>query len=570
MQRATTHRSLLTQKLGKCVGGKRLISAYNSVPRVPVIQNEPMFNYEKGSPERAKLEAEVKRMREQPIPEITPVVGGKKITTGKFGTQTMPSDHSKALCKFHLANEDILRQAIDNALAAKHQWENMSFVDRASIFLRAADLLSTKYRYKLLAATMLGQGKTAWQAEIDAAAELADFWRFNVMYAQEIYEQQPPRNAPYVWNRLEHRPLEGFVLAVSPFNFTAIGGNLCSAPALMGNVVLWKPSETAMYSNYIVYEILREAGLPDGVIQFLPADGPTVGNCVTKHPDFAALHFTGSTKTFKHLWSQIAQNIDTYKSFPRIVGETGGKNFHFVHETADVENVVNQTVRGAFEYSGQKCSACSRLYVPDTLWPEVKEKLVQQVQKLKVGQPDDFTSFTSSVIDKASFEKISKYIDGAKNSPDCEILVGGTYDKSVGYFVQPTIIQTKNPHYTTMEEEIFGPVLTVYVYQADQYEQALELCDKTGIYALTGSIFARDRHALAVAQDKLRHAAGNFYINDKSTGAVVGQQPFGGARKSGTNDKAGSAAFLSRWVSARAVKETHVPLTSWAYPSIDQ
>jgi len=534
--------------------------------RLPDITNEPMLNYAPGSPERAALKAALAEMRSQ-CPEIPVVINGQHFKTGRLEKQVVGCEHRKVLCTYHEADSALLTKAIEGALAAQAQWEAMPFNDRAAIFLKAADLLSGKYRYKLMAATMLGQGKNVWQAEIDAAAELCDFWRFNTQYAQQIYQEQPPENSQYVWNRSEYRPLEGFVLAVSPFNFTAIGGNLCSAPALMGNVVIWKPAPAAVYSNYLVFEILREAGLPDGVIQFVP--GPAtdiVGQCL-KHPDFAGLHFTGSTAVFKMLWKQIALNLDVYKSYPRIVGETGGKNMHFVHKSADVNHVVLSTIRSSFEYQGQKCSACSRMYVPDNLWSQIKDGLVRETAKIKVGAVDEFSHFVTNVINKNAFDKIKAYIEYAAASKEAEIIAGGKCDDSVGYFIHPTIIVTSNAHFKTMEEEIFGPVLTVFVYPADEYETYLKLADQTSAYALTAGLFAKDRQAIVKGAYMLRNSAGNFYINDKCTGAVVGQQPFGGARASGTNDKAGAAMNLYRWVSARSIKESFVPLSGFAYPS---
>lgn len=461
----------------------------------------------------------------------------------------------------------VVVQAVVGALRAKEQWETMSFSDRAAIFLKAADLLSGPYRYKVMAAAMLGQGKTIWQAEIDAAAELADFWRFNCTYAEQIYAEQPPKHAPGTWNRVEYRALEGFVVAISPFNFTAIGGNLCSAPALMGNVVLWKPSASAILSNYLVHEILMEAGLPPGVIQFVPGPATETVHLLLEQPDLAGVHFTGSTEVFKKIWRQIGNNIDIYKSYPRLVGETGGKNFHFIHESAHLANAVHNTIRAAFEYQGQKCSACSRLYVPDSIWPAFREMLVSETAKIKVGGVDDLSVFCGPLINRAAFNKVRSYIDFARTSADAEILVGGKYDDSKGYFVEPTIILTKDPTFKTMQEEIFGPVLTVFVYPAREYQKCMEEVATASTYALTGSLFAKDRAVIAQGSAILRHAAGNFYINDKSTGAVVGQQPFGGSRQSGTNDKAGSALNLYRWISPRAIKESFVQLEHYTYPS---
>ncbi|KAK5581559.1 hypothetical protein RB653_001595 [Dictyostelium firmibasis] len=534
---------------------------------IPTPVNQPMLNYEVGSTHRKLLKEACAKLRNSSW-DIPCVVGGKEIRTGDIQKQLICSDHNKVLATFHQANADVLKQAIDNAIESKVQWESLPFEDRAAIFLKTADLLNTKYRYDVLAATMLGQGKTVWQAEIDAAAETIDFLRFNTKYAQEIYEQQPPANSPGCWNRVEYRPLEGYVVAISPFNFTAIGANLPSAPALMGNVVLWKPASTAVLSNWIVYKAFLEAGLPAGVIQFIPGSGRLVGDHVFNNKNFAGLHFTGSTGVFNDIYKKTADNLvaGVYKGYPRIVGETGGKDFHFLHNSGDVENFVNNTLRGSFEYQGQKCSACSRAYIPQSLWPQIKDKLVAGVKSMKMGQSDDFSSFVSAVIDKNSFNNIQSYIEHAKASPDAEIIVGGKCDNSVGWFVEPTIILAKDPHYKSMEEEIFGPVLTIYVYEDSKFEETLQLCDQTSPYALTGAIFSTCRYAIATAHKYLKNAAGNFYINDKCTGAVVGQQPFGGARASGTNDKAGSSLNLLRWTTARTIKENFVPLTGFTYP----
>ncbi|CAJ0762519.1 15054_t:CDS:2 [Entrophospora sp. SA101] len=529
--------------------------------KIPEIHNEPLRSYQPGSVDRAKLIEALDELKSQVPIEIPHF-------TGHIQEQRIPTDHATVLAKTHEANPELINQAIEGALIAKkNTWEALSFTDRAAIFLKAADLVANKYRYKLMAATMLGQGKNAWQAEIDAAAELIDFWRFNCQYAQEIYQQQPPKNSPGVWNRLEYRPLEGFVYAVTPFNFTAIGANLAGAPALMGNVVLWKPSPNAVLSNWIVLEILREAGLPDGVIQWIPGQPVEITQQVLKSPEFASLHFTGSTFVFKHLWKEIGNNIDIYKSYPRIVGETGGKNYHLVHKSANVPNAVHQTIRAAFEYQGQKCSACSRAYIPDTLWEQFSKLLLSEIDKIKVGPVEDFTNFMSAVIHKNSFEKIKGYIEGSKLNPENEIIKGGTYNDSKGYYIHPTVILTKNPKSPTMVEEIFGPVLTIYVYKSDEYEQILDLANETTSYALTGAIFAQDRSAIAKAENKLRYASGNFYINDKATGAIVGQQPFGGARGSGTNDKAGSLTLLYRFVSMRTIKENFINIDNFFYPS---
>lgn len=444
----------------------------------------------------------------------------------------------------------------------------MPFHERAAVFLKAADLLSTKYRYQVLAATILGQGKNAWQAEIDAAAELCDFWRFNCAFAEEIYAQQPAKHAAGNWNRLEYRPLEGFVLAISPFNFTAIGGNLASAPALMGNTVIWKPSASAVLSNHLVYQVLEEAGLPPGVIQFLPGSPEQVVEPCLRHRSLAGLHFTGSSFVFQQLWKRISDNLSKYRSYPRIVGETGGKNVHFVHESADLQNAVNQTIRGAFEFQGQKCSATSRLFVPDTMWPAFKQMLLDKTREIRQGGSSDFTAFMGPVINQEAFVKIRSYIEHARAHPDqAQIISGGGCDDTVGYFIEPTIIEVSDVRFKTMQEEIFGPVLSVFVYPHAEYERYLKLADETSVYGLTGAIFARDREAVLVASETLRHTAGNFYINDKCTGAVVGQQPFGGARQSGTNDKAGSLLNLYRWTSMRTIKENMLPLDDFRYPS---
>lgn len=535
--------------------------------KVPLVDNEPLKSYAPGSPERRALEAALVEMEQQLPFEVPCIVNGREIRTGKLAKQPIPSDHARHLCSYHEADSATVAAAIEGALVAKAQWEAMPWNDRAAIFLRAAELVSGKYRYKLIAATMLGQGKNAWQAEIDAAAELTDFFRFGVKYVEELYSQQPPKNTAGSWNRVEYRPLEGFVLAVSPFNFTAIGGNLPGAPALVGNVVVWKPSPAATYSNYLVYRILTEAGVPPGVIQFVPGPPPEVVAQCINHPDFAALHFTGSTFVFKKLWKDIAANVDKYKGYPRIVGETGGKNFHLIHRSAEIRNAVLQSVRGAFEYQGQKCSALSRLYVSSSMWEGgFKNQFLSEIAAIKVGPPQDFRNFMGPVIGRHAFDKILNYIQKAKDAGG-EILIGGTGDDSQGYFIQPTVILTKDPRSVTIREEIFGPVVTVYVYQDDQFDDLLQLIDDTSAYALTGSIFAADRSALITATNKLRHAAGNVYYNEKCTGAVVGQQPFGGSRASGTNDKAGSVSLFYRFVSARSIKENFVGLEDLQYPS---
>ncbi|KAF8842670.1 delta-1-pyrroline-5-carboxylate dehydrogenase 1 [Paxillus ammoniavirescens] len=535
--------------------------------KVPLTDNEPMRSYSLGSQERRGLEVALKQM-EQDLPfEVPCIVNGKQVKTGKLANQVIPSDHARNLCVYHEADEATVASAIEGALAAKAEWEAMPWNDRAAIFLRAAELVSGKYRYRLMAATMLGQGKNAWQAEIDAAAELSDFFRFGVKYVEELYAQQPPKNAQGTWNRVEYRALEGFVLAVSPFNFTAIGGNLPGTPALVGNVVVWKPSPAATYSNYLIYQILAEAGVPPGVIQFVPGPPPEVVAQAIGHPSFAALHFTGSTFVFKKLWKDIAANLDKYRGYPRIVGETGGKNFHIIHKSAEIRNAVLQTIRAGFEYQGQKCSALSRLYVSSSVWTGgFKSQLLNEIAKIRVGAVQDFSHFMGPVIGRPAYDKIIGYIEKAKAAGG-EVLIGGTGDDSKGFFVQPTVILTKDPQSITMTEEIFGPVITVYVYDDADFEKTLELIDNTSVYALTGAIFATDRKALITATNKLRNAAGNVYYNDKCTGAVVGQQPFGGARGSGTNDKAGSISIFYRFVSARSVKENFVGLDEFQYPS---
>lgn len=495
-----------------------------------------------------------------------------QIKTSKTSQQFNPSNHSQAVATYSLASPADVNKAIESALAAKPAWESLPFADRAAVFLKAADLISTKYRYDIMAATMVGQGKNAWQAEIDSAAELCDFLRFNVAFAEEMYAQQPGHNSTGVWNRVEYRPLEGFVYAVSPFNFTAIAGNLPGTPALLGNVVVWKPSDSAIASNWLLYKILLEAGLPENVIQFVPGPPEEITKTVLAHKEFSALHYTGSTAVFRNLYGQIGQGTaeGRYKSYPRIVGETGGKNFHLVHNSANIDNAVVQTVRGAFEYQGQKCSATSRLYVPKSIWPEFKQKLVAETEALKIGEPWDHQNFIGPVIHEPSFKKLTGVIDAAKSDPELTLLAGGKYDGSKGYFIHPTVYETSSPTHKLLSTELFGPVLTVYVYDdagADAFADACRLVDSTGEYGLTGAVFAQDRHVARFAEEALRNSAGNFYINCKSTGAVVGQQPFGGARASGTNDKAGSMSFLSRFVSARSIKEEFCATPKVEYPS---
>ncbi|KAF2018775.1 delta 1-pyrroline-5-carboxylate dehydrogenase-like protein [Aaosphaeria arxii CBS 175.79] len=540
--------------------------------KVPTINNEPNQHYTKGSVDRQKLQSAIATLKKQIPVEVPLAIGGQHVTNSSILTQHDPSSHADVVAKYSNANAKDVKDAIASALEAKKSWEKLPFADRAAVFLKAADLISTKYRYEIMATTMVGQGKNAWQAEIDAAAELCDFLRFNVKYAEETYGHQPVHNSPGVWNRVEYRPLEGFVYAISPFNFTAIGGNLPVAPALMGNVVVWKPSPAAIASNWLIYKILVETGLPPNVIQFTPGDAVEVTREVLSHRQFAALHYTGSTAVFRSLYGQIANGITegTYQSYPRIVGETGGKNFHLIHKSADVNNAAIQTVRGAFEFQGQKCSACSRLYVPKSIWPEFKEKIVSETQALKIGDPSDFTNFIGPVIHEASFKKLSGVIDEAKNDSELKLLVGGTYDSSKGYYIHPTIYQTTNPNHPLLSRELFGPILVTYVYDdapADAFEKMCEQIDSTSEYALTGAVFALDRETIRFAEDKLRDAAGNFYINCKCTGAVVGQQPFGGSRASGTNDKAGSANLLSRFVNLRSIKEEYLPTEKVIYPS---
>ena len=540
---------------------------YSNLESVPKAYNEPILSYKPGSPERSEIKAMLSKMKSEEI-EIYMTIGGKKITTGEKVAIHPPHELNHTLGYYHKGGEQHVKMAIDAALEARKTWHNMPWEERASIFLRAADLISGPYRAKINAATMLAQSKTIFQAEIDAACELADFFRFNVQYMTEIYSQQPS-SAKGIWDRLEYRPLEGFVYALTPFNFTSIAGNLPGAPALMGNVVVWKCSNTQVYSANVIMEIFEKAGMPDGVINLVFVSGPVAGKTVMEHPDFAGFHFTGSTGVFQHIWRTIGSNISKYKTYPRIVGETGGKDFVMVHPSADADPVVTALVRGAFEFQGQKCSAASRAYIPVSMWKEVKEKLTAEIKTIKMGNPEDFSNFMTAVIDEPSFEKLSVFIDNAKKDSDAEVIIGGEYDKSEGYFIQPTVIVTSNPHYVTMEEELFGPVLTIYVYEDDKYEETLEILDNTSPYALTGAVFARDRYAVNLATKKLVHAAGNFYINDKPTGAVVGQQPFGGSRASGTNDKAGSSLNLLRWVSPRTIKETFVPPVNYRYPFMD-
>jgi len=541
---------------------------YKDLQSVPKAYNEPIKSYAPGSPERASIKAMLTGMKSEEI-EIPMVIGGERVKSDKKIAIHPPHDHGHVLGYYYKSDAEHVTMAINAAMKAAKDWAAMPWEHRASIFLKAADLLSGPYRDRINAATMLAQSKTVHQAEIDAACELADFYRFNVQYMAEIYAQQPASDKT-TWNRLEYRPLEGFVYALTPFNFTSIAGNLPTAPAMMGNVVVWKCSNTQVYSAKVLMDLYEEAGVPPGVINLIFPSGPVGGKVVMEHPDFAGFHFTGSTGVFQSIWKTIGTNIAKYKTYPRIVGETGGKDFVMVHKTAGIDQVVTALVRGAFEFQGQKCSAASRAYIPDNLWPDLKEKLVEQVTGIKMGDPEDFTNFMCAVIDEASFDKLAMFIDNAKKDEDAEIIVGGEYDKSKGYFIRPTVIVANDPHYVTMEEELFGPVLTIYVYEADKWDETLELLNTTSIYALTGAVFSNDRYAIKQATKYLSQAAGNFYINDKPTGAVVGQQPFGGARASGTNDKAGSYLNMIRWTSPRTIKENFVPPADYRYPFMDE
>ena len=536
---------------------------------VPEPVNETILNYAPGSKERDLLKAALTEARSKQI-DVPMYINGKEVRNDNKVAIRPPHDHQHILGYYNQGDKRHIEDAINAALAAKSAWENLAWEHRAAIFLKAADLIAGPYRYKLNAATMLGQSKNAFQAEIDSACELIDFLRFNVKYMTDIYQQQPPVSPRGTWNRVEQRPLEGFVFALTPFNFTAIAGNLPTSAAMMGNVVVWKPSNTQIYSANVLMEIFREAGLPDGVINLVYVSGPDAGEVIFNHPDFAGIHFTGSTAVFQDIWKTIGNNIHKYKTYPRIVGETGGKDFIFVHGSADAAASSTAILRGSFEYQGQKCSAASRVYVASSVWPAIREQLTRDLATLKMGPAEDFGNFINAVIDEKSFDKLVKYIDAAKNDASLEIIAGGNYDKSKGYFIQPTVIVTKDPYYVTMCEELFGPVLTVFVYEDEDFEKTLEIVDKTSIYALTGAVLAQDRYALETATHALRNAAGNFYINDKCTGAVVGQQPFGGARGSGTNDKAGSMINLLRWVSPRAIKETFDPPKDYRYPFLSE
>ena len=535
---------------------------------VPNPINEPVLSYAPGTSEREKLQSTYKEMYNSTI-DAPMFIGNKEVRTDRKIEMTCPHDHKHILGHFSEGDASHVKEAINAALEAKEAWEGMTWENRASIFLKAADLIAGPYRAKINAATMLGQGKNAHQAEIDAACEFIDFLRFNVSFMQEMYMQQP-ESSDGIWNRMEYRPLEGFVFAITPFNFTAIAGNLPAAPAMLGNTVVWKPNYTQVYSAQVIMEVFKKAGLPDGVINLIYVDGPVAGDVVFKHPDFAALHFTGSTAVFKALWKNIGENLDHYKTYPRIVGETGGKDFVVAHKSADAKELATGLIRGAFEFQGQKCSAASRAYVPLNLWEEVKKYLVEDLASIKMGSPEDFGNFVNAVIDERAFNKITGYIDQAKNDSGVKLVAGGNYDGAKGWFIEPTVFEVSDPKYTTMCEEIFGPVLTIYVYNEDEFEQILKTVDETSPYALTGAIFSKDRYAVDVATKALRNSAGNFYINDKPTGAVVGQQPFGGARGSGTNDKAGAMMNLMRWVSARTIKETFVSPTDYRYPFLGE
>lgn len=540
----------------------------NGIFKVKTPINEPVLTYKPGSSEKLAVKQELKRLKGEVL-EIPLLIGGQEIRTNNIREIRIPHNHSHILARYHLAGEKELEMAVEAAQRAKEAWLQLDWHDRAAIFLKAAELISGPWRATINAATMLGQSKNAREAEIDSACELIDFLRFNTYYMTEIYHDQP-NSSQTEWNRIEYRPLEGFVLAITPFNFTSIGGNLPITPAMTGNTVIWKPSNNAVYSNYIVMKILEEAGLPDGVINFVPSRGVDVDRVLIQHQDFAGVHFTGSSAVFESIWSTIGSNIRKYKTFPRIVGETGGKDFIFAHNSSDIDALATAIIRGSFEFQGQKCSAASRAYIPKSIWEELSKKLTAGLKEIKVGDIENFTNYLGAVIDKKAFDKIKGYIDYAKNSEDAEIFWGGTCDDSKGYFIDPSIILTTNPKFKTIQEEIFGPVMTIYLYEDEQLEEALKLCDNTSPYGLTGSIFARDREALKMMDKALYFAAGNFYINDKPTGAVVGQQPFGGARKSGTNDKAGSKLNLLRWVSVRNTKESFVPAKHYKYDFMEE
>ena len=536
----------------------------SGIPNIPHPRNEPILSYAPGTPERATLKAELARLSGE-VADIPAIVGGREIRSGDMFDVTSPHRHRQVIARAHLATADTVRAAARSAIEAQRDWAALRFEDRAAVFLRAADMLATTHRALLNSATMLGQSKTAFQAEIDAACEMIDFFRFNVAFAERLYREQP-ESSPGVWNRMEHRPLEGFVYAVTPFNFTAIGGNLPGAPVLMGNTSVWKPSHAALLSNYYTYRLLETAGLPPGVINFVPAEPVMCTATLVEEPYFAGIHFTGSTAVFRQIWHQVASRLDKYVSYPRIVGETGGKDFVVAHLSADAAAVAVGLVRGAYEYQGQKCSAASRAYIPDTLWPEVRDRMVAMIVDIKMGDVADFRNFMGAVIDRKAFDRIKGYLDQARSAPGVKVIAGGGTDDKEGWFVQPTLVTTEDPKYRLMCDELFGPVMTVHVYPAGKWRETLDLVNNTSPYALTGAVFARDRAALAEASQVLRNAAGNFYLNDKPTGAVVGQQPFGGGRASGTNDKAGSILNLVRWVSPRSIKETLVSPTDYRYP----
>lgn len=540
----------------------------NGFYKVPIAVNEAVLAYSTASKEKKEVKEALRNMKASFI-DIPMYVGGRKVYTDQKKEIRPPHELSHVLGSYSVGDKSHVLQAIDAALEAKKQWEIMPWEERAAIFLKAADLLAGPYRAKMNAATMLGQSKNIYQSEIDAVCELVDFFRFNVQYMAEMYSQQP-ESVRGIWNRLEYRPLEGFIFALTPFNFTSIAANLCGAPAMLGNTVVWKPAETQIYSAAVIMEIYEAAGLPPGVINLVFVDGPSAGEVIFNHADFAGIHFTGSTGVFQKIWKTIGENIQAYKTYPRLVGETGGKDFVMVHASADAKEVAVALSRGAFEFQGQKCSAASRAYIPASLWADVSTFLKQDLADFKMGSPEDFTNFINAVIDEKAFDKITKYIDAAKKDANVEVVAGGHFDKSQGYFIEPTVLKVSDPYYTTMCEELFGPVLTIYVYEDEAYEKTLDIVDKTGPYALTGAIFAKDRYALKLGIDRLKNAAGNFYINDKPTGAVVGQQPFGGARASGTNDKAGSILNLFRWVSARTIKENFVPPTDYKYPFLQE
>lgn len=540
----------------------------NGIYKIEKPTNEPILSYRSGSQEKQEIKAKLNQLKGKVI-EIPLIIGGKEVRTGNLGECRVPHDHEQKLAVYHKAGAEEVEMAIEAAKEAKEEWANMNWADRLAIFNKAADLLAGPYRSLINAATMLGQSKNVFQAEIDSACELIDFLRYNTYYATQIYQDQPDSSSG-IWNRLDYRPLEGFVFAVTPFNFTSIAGNLPSAPAMLGNTVLWKPASSAVYSAYYFMKLLKEAGVPDGVINFIPGSGAKIGDYVLASPELAGIHFTGSTEVFRNMWKTVGMNIERYNSYPRIVGETGGKDFVFVHESARADITATALVRGAFEYQGQKCSAASRAYIPENLWGDIKNKMLAQMKDMKMGNPEDFTNFINAVIDKHAFDSITGYIDYAKSHEDAEILIGGEYDDSRGYFIEPTVVLAKTPDFKTMREEIFGPVLTIYLYDTADFEATLKICDETSPYGLTGSIFAQEREAIVVAQKMLANAAGNFYINDKPTGAVVGQQPFGGGRASGTNDKAGSRLNLLRWLSPRSIKENYIPPVDYKYPFMEE